>query len=200
MQQSTDRTQVSLRLTIAFVAFFAVLAVLLRVAPRYLDLGGGVWNLMPVGALALFAGSRLRTRWAYLVPLGAMLVSDLLLIRPLASLGVFTFTWGTPLIYASFAVYVLIGRLIGQRELSPMVIGGAALVASVQFFLVTNFTVWPNNPLYPQTLGGLLSCYAAGVPFYRHTLASDLFFSALFFGLHAALAWGLAPGKARQPA
>ena len=36
------------------------------------------WNFVPIGALALFAGAYFRDRtWAFVVPLGAMLVSDL---------------------------------------------------------------------------------------------------------------------------
>src|SRR5262249_21314800 len=65
----TDNRAGQTRLTLLYVLVIAVLAALLRLAPRWFDLGPGVWNLMPVGALALFAGSRLRTRSAWLVPL-----------------------------------------------------------------------------------------------------------------------------------
>jgi hypothetical protein len=188
----TDRRAAVDRLTLVYILGLGVLAALYRLVPYYLlhPDRAFVWNLVPVGALALFAGSRLRSGWAWLVPLGVMLVSDLLLWYPLYQRGMSPFSWlGTPIIYASFAVYVLVGRMIRQGELSPMVIGGAALLASVQFFLLTNFAVWLRNPAFPATPGGLLECYALGVPFYRNTLTGDLLFSALFFGLHAALGW-----------
>jgi hypothetical protein len=70
----------------------------------------------------------------------------------------------------------------------------------LQFFLVTNFLVWLRGTTYPQTLEGLLTCYLAGVPFYRQTLVGDLVFSGVIFGLHAALVWGLGRLKAREPA
>lgn len=41
--------------------------------------------------------------------------------------------------------------------------------------------------MYPHTLAGVLACYTAGVPFFWRTLASDLFYSGVLFGLHAWL-------------
>jgi hypothetical protein len=36
--------------------------------------------------------------------------------------------------------------------------------------------------LYPRTLNGLIMSYEAGIPFFRNTAESDLFFSLAFFG------------------
>jgi hypothetical protein len=195
--RTNDRT-----LTVLYALALAVAVVLYRLAPYYLLPPGThlFWNLVPIGALALFVGARLRGWYAVLVPLGAMLVSDLLLIAPLAERGWSSFSRGTPLIYASYAVYVLIGRLIRAGDLAPVWIGLAAVLGSVQFFLITNFGVWLNNPDWPQTPAGLLGCYTAGLPFYKNTLLGDLFFSALIFGFHAALVWTLHKQKASQPA
>jgi hypothetical protein len=198
-QQTSDRT-----LTLSYTLIVAAIAALFRLAPYYLlsntTKAHPLWNLAAVGALALFAGSRLRERWAFLVPLGVMLFADLLLIRPLAALDMSVFSWHTPILYASFLIYVLIGRMIRQRELSGMVVGGAALLGSVQFFLISNFVVWPGSTTYPQTLTGLMECYIAAVPFYRGTLTGDLFFSGLIFGVHAVLVGAGSRAKARQPA
>jgi hypothetical protein len=61
-------------------------------------------------------------------------------------------------------------------------------VASLQFFLISNFGAWLGHlAIYPYTLGGLVSCYIAAIPFYGRTLASDLLYSAALFGLHAWL-------------
>src|SRR5262249_39631208 len=149
-------------LTLVYVAILAVLAVAFRAAPYYL-FGGEwpyLWNFMPVGALALFAGSRLRSAWAWLVPLGGVVVSGLLLFYPLWEIGhPAVCPVRTPVIYASFAAYVALGRLVRPRELSPPVIGGAALLAGVQFFVLTNFASWlvdcvSPRPLYTPTLEG----------------------------------------------
>jgi hypothetical protein len=197
-------TRESVGLTLAFTAGAVALAVLVRVLPYLWDRGTDadyVWNLMPVGALGLFAGARLRSRWALVVPLLAMLVSDLLLVRPLAARGFGAFSWGTPLIYASFAVYALLGR--GARGAGwPLSLVPVCLAGSVQFFLVSNFLVWAggDGTLYPRTLAGLAECYTMALPFLKNTAGGDLLFTGLFFGLHAVLARALERGKASQPA
>jgi hypothetical protein len=37
--------------------------------------------------------------------------------------------------------------------------------------------------MYPKTFHGLMMSYAAGLPFFRGTVESDLFFSIAFFGI-----------------
>ena len=195
----------------AFVAVLTALTVAYRLVPYLCDLSHQaryVWNLTPVGALALFAGARLRSRLAYLVPLVAMGLSDLLLVKLLADRGMRAFSWGTPLIYAAFLIYAVLGRALVGRSFSPLRIGGAAVLGAVQFFLLTNFAVWAFGTSYPKTLAGLLECYAAGVPFYRQgtapfflfTLAGDLLYSGLFFGLYAVALAAAERRKAEQPA
>jgi hypothetical protein len=198
-QRMSDRT-VTLIYTLALGALVAVYRLTPYLLYKLPHEAHVLWNLMPVGALVMFAGSRLRERWVILFPVGVMLLSDLLLIAPLRELGFSSFSWSTPLFYASFMVYVLIGRMIRQDELSPMVIGGAALLGSVQFFLISNFAVWLNSNVYSQTLGGLLECYVTAVPFFRGTLTGDLLCSGPIFGVHAVLIAALHGEKARQPA
>jgi hypothetical protein len=197
------------RLTLVYALALSAIAALYRLAPygyQYLLEAPApevLWNLMPVGALALFAGSRLRTRFAWLLPVAVMFISDLLLIVPIHWLTKGQYSalgWGRPLIYASFLAYALLGRLVGPREGSPLVIGGAALIGSLQFFLVSNFGVWLGSPTHPQTLSGLMGVYALGLPFYKNTVVADLAFSGLFFAAHAALVYGADLRQARQPA
>jgi hypothetical protein len=148
------------------------------------------WNFAPVGALALFAGARLRSWVAFALPLVLMVATDALL----AQKNGYPFLHpGTPFVYGSFLVNVLLGRLLARTE-NPVAIAGAAVAASVQFYVVTNFGVWltsvllPGDPhSYPPTLAGLLTCYEMGIPFYRWTFAGDLLFTAVFFGAHAWL-------------
>lgn len=188
------------RLTLTYTLTLAVLVAAYKVAPRYLTESTVGWNLVPMGALALFIGSRLRSPYAYLVPLVAMLAADLLIIPAMAALGYPSMDVSTPFTYLGIALYVGLGRLIPERELSPLRIGGTALLGSVVFFLVSNFGSWVASAAYPRTLDGLALCYEMGVPFYRNTLLSDLVFPAVFFGLHAALVRGPEPAKVEQPA
>jgi hypothetical protein len=56
---------------------------------------------------------------------------------------------------------------------------------------------------YSRDLSGLAACYAAAIPFFRHTLESDLLYTAVLFGAHALLSRGVARGEqvvAAQPA
>src|ERR1035438_10223130 len=135
-------------------------------------------NFAPVGALSLFAGARLRGWRAYLLPIALMAVTD-----PFRG----GYSFATPFIYASFLINVWIGSRLRGTE-SPKWIGGAALIGSVQFFLLSNFGTWlAPGFAYSHTPGGLIACYIAAIPFFRNTLLSDLLFTAVLFGLHALL-------------
>ena len=135
-------------------------------------------NFSPIGAMALFSGAYLGRRGAVALaaPLGALLLSDLVL----------GFYRGMPTVYFSVALIVLIGALALKR-VSPLRIGGAALVSSILFFVLTNFGMWLSSGFYPRTLAGLEACYVAAIPFFQNTVAGDLFYSALLFGGFALL-------------
>jgi hypothetical protein len=141
-------------------------------------------NFAPVGAISLFAGARLRGWPAYALPLVLMAITD-------PFLG--GYTMATPFVYASFLISVWIGTQLRKSE-NPLVIGTGALAGSIQFFLVTNFAAWLEPQLhYARSLQGLLHCYSMAVPFFGRTLASDLLYAGLLFGLHAWLSRAVAP-------
>jgi len=149
-------------------------------------------NFAPVGALSLFCGARMRGWQAYLLPLALMAVTD-------PFLG--GYSAATPLIYASFVINVWIGTRLRKTE-SPLWIGSAAVAGSVQFFLLTNFAWLTASSMYPHTLAGVMLCYRAGLPFFGRTLASDIVYSGVLFGLHAWLSRTVARSErvAVQPA
>jgi hypothetical protein len=108
-----------------------------------------------------------------------------------------THTAINPWVYASFLINVLLGRLLCRTE-SPLKIGGVTVLASVQFFLVTNFGVWAAGELYPMTLEGLLTCYTLALPFASRDMAppfgftgnqlfAEVIFAGLLFAAHAVL-------------
>ena len=135
-------------------------------------------NFAPVGALSLFAGARLRSWQAYLLPLALMAITDPILGG---------YSWNTPFVYGSFLITVWIGSKLRQTE-NPLWIGTGAVAGSLQFFLITNLGAWLASPqLYSRSLAGLVNCYIAGIPFYGRTLASDIFYAGVLFGLHAWL-------------
>ena len=129
-------------------------------------------NFTPIGAMALFSAAYLgRRALAFAAPLGAMLLSDMVL-------GFYSGFWVT---YLAISLIVLIGWLTLSR-VSPLRIGAAAVASSVTFFLVSNFGTWALSGMYPPTRAGLAACYAAAIPFFQNTLAGDLFYATLLFG------------------
>jgi Family of unknown function (DUF6580) len=140
-------------------------------------------NFTMVGGMSLFAGARYPLWQALGLPLIVMLISDMWLklmfdFKP--------FNW---FVYGSFVVYVLLGRLLRKTQ-SPLKIGSLSVLASLQFFLITNFGVWymgigRPTAIYEPNLLGLLTCYAAALPFLAFTVAGDLGFAAVLFGAHA---------------
>ena len=129
-------------------------------------------NFTPIGALALFAGAHFDDkRWAFIVPLAAMFLSDILI----------GFHSGMPIIYAAFAAIVCMGFLLKQKK-TALRVTGASLAAATFFFVVSNFAVWAIDGLYPMTFQGLVTCYVAAIPFFANTLGGNLFYSAVLFG------------------
>lgn len=134
-------------------------------------------NFAPIAAMALMGGAHFSDkRLAFLVPLTAMLMSDLFI-------GMHSLM---PLVYGSFIAIVAIGFLLKGR-VNTLNVTVAALAGSVLFFLVTNFGVWAMDGGYPNTLAGLMACYTAAIPFFQNTVMGNLFYSGVLFGGYALL-------------
>jgi hypothetical protein len=138
-------------------------------------------NFAPVGAASLFAGARLPAWQAYLIPVGIMAITDPILN---AYYGFHLFTGYVVFTYVSYLIAVWIGRRLRATN-SFWRIGAAAIASSLQFFLITNFGSWALSGDYEHTFAGLARCYTLAIPFFRTTVLSDLFFTAVLFGLHA---------------
>jgi hypothetical protein len=147
-------------------------------------------NVTPMGASCLFAGSRLAGWLSYLLPLVVMAATDPIVGSSGGAHGGYSST--SLVVYACFMINVWIGRRL-VRDVTATRVGGAAFLCSLQFFLITNFAVWFRSAdgasqMYPRSLGGLMECYAAALPFWGRTLAGDLLFSGALFGVYALLA------------
>lgn len=131
-------------------------------------------NFTPIAAIALFGGAHFaRKRYAFAIPLMAMLASDLFIRGGFHAL--------MPFVYGAFAVTVGLGLMIRTRR-TPIAIGATAITGSVLFFAVTNFAVWAVFDFYPKTIEGLTACFIAAIPFFRNTVMGDMFFSVVLFG------------------
>jgi hypothetical protein len=142
-------------------------------------------NVTPIAAMALFGGACLGNRkLAYLIPIAAMLLSDLVLACTRYNLSMLLSI--QPLVYACILATTAIGQLIGDRRSVPRVVA-ASLAGSLLFFVVTNFGTWATGTLYPMTPSGLAVCYTAAIPFFRNSLLGDLAFTTVLFGGMALL-------------
>lgn len=141
-------------------------------------------NFTALGALALFGGAQFADKkWALLVPLVALYLSNLVLntlVYPQYYPGL-SFLLPNLWVYGAVLGIVLIGHFFVKKVTVPTVLVGS-LAASTLFFLVTNFGVWLDSPLYPKNTTGLLLCYEAGLPFFGNTLAGDLLYGSVLFG------------------
>lgn len=163
------------------------------------------YNFTPVGAMALFSGAYLSKRWiGWAFPIAIMLVSDAL-IELSTGYGFHDTMWA---VYGAFLLTVLLGQKMLSGKVTGLRVAGASITGSVAFFLITNFASWLVDPtgLYANDIGGLMTAFAAGIPFMESSnllssfalngLLGDLFFSGLLFGAYALL---VKPKNALQP-
>lgn len=155
--------------------FFVLFAVAIRFLPH-------PWQFTPVAASLLFFGARGSRRQMWL-PFVLLAASDLALNKFVYN---YPFTADQLVVWVWYAAILWLGtRLRGHEK--PLPIIGAALASSVSFFLVSNFTVWLAGTMYPMNWTGLVTCYEAAVPFFRHTLEGDLLFAIAMFATPVAL-------------
>ena len=150
------------------LVFFLLIAI--GVAGRW---GQPEWCFTPTAAAAIFAGVYFnRLAIAAMVPIAILAISDLML--PAYN--------SIPVLLATYAIMTLpvcFGRL-QQREQPRWLTASKWVLFSILpatlFYIVSNFAVWAFQSSYEKSLGGLIQCYWAAVPFYRWMLAGDLFY------------------------
>ena len=133
-------------------------------------------NFTPIAALALFSGACIgNKKLAFLLPLGGMLLSDLIfeLVKP----G-YGFHITMPYVYGSFLLIILLGML--NKKLAPGKLLATSLAGSVLFFAITNFGTW--LAYYPHTMAGFTQNYLMALPFFHNSIVGDVFFNLVLFG------------------
>ena len=150
------------------VYFLILLGAVLRAVPHPA-------NFAPIGAMALFGGAYLNKKFALVLPLAAMVISDLFIGFD---------SWaGRLTVYGSFFLMGLIGLWVRNHKNIGTIIGGSIL-GSILFYIITNLVFLYDPTMYPHTLEGQMSSYINALPFFRNTLLGDLFYTAVFFGSH----------------
>jgi hypothetical protein len=146
------------------------------------------WNFTAIGAMALFGGAYFSKRMSLIIPIAALVLSDLVL----------GFHVTMVFVYGAFMLTVLIGWTLSEKK-TVFKVGTLSLVTSSLFFLITNFGVWMMQDMYPKNAAGLVECYVAAIPFFGNQIAGDLFFAAILFGAYETLK-KVSPTFAKQSA
>ena len=163
-----------------FAYLLLLAAVLSHVLPH-----AGWYGFTAVGGALLYFGAR-RNWLEMAVPVVVLAASDYY-----ATTHVFgyDFAWQAYVVtWAWYAGAMALGHAL-LRERATVVRGvAAAVLGPTSFFLLSNFAVWLGaQTLYPKTVGGLLTCFVAGLPFYERDVISTGLVLALAFALPALL-------------
>src|SRR5690348_3337714 len=116
----------------------AIILMILGIATRLIP---HLSQFTAILAVAFFAGLYLRGWQAIVVPLGLMIVSDLII----GFHDTMVFTWG------SMVVISCLGLWLQKRKNFVTVLGGS-IASAVIFFIITNFGAYLS--LYPHTTDG----------------------------------------------
>jgi hypothetical protein len=163
------------------IAYLVLLiAILSRVVPH-----PEMLNFTAVGAGLLYFGAR-RSRWQIGIAVLALAATDFYLT--VYSYGYKFQVQDYLITWAWYAAVALLGSAL-LRKVTVLRVAAGVLTSATSFFLITNFMVWPGNPMYAQNLHGVMDCLYAGLPFYGRDLASTAICATVFFGMKPAAAW-----------
>ena len=159
---------------------FTLILIILATACKYFFGPELSWSgFSPVIAIALFAGFIMKQKdISFMLPLLALFISDAV-IQFLYTQDMFPyagFYGGQWKNYAVLLISTLIGWGLKGRRRSGLIAGGIA--APTVYFLVSNFMVWAasTEAVYAKSIGGLITCYEAGLHFYKNSLIATLLF------------------------
>jgi len=132
-------------------------------------------NFTPIAAIALFGGVYLSKKMALVLPIIAMVISDIFIGYYQTGLMI--------VVYTSFLLCVLLGFWLKNHKKWYTILG-SSVAGSLIFFFLTNFAVWSLTSWYQKSISGLIECYLMALPFLKNTLSGDLFFATVFFGVY----------------
>jgi len=162
------------------VSLFRLLPVFMGVT---VDQPSWLYNFSPITALCLCGAACLPRRSALLLPLAALIGTDIIL----------SLHYGWPIFNPEFFFKTFVFALVlafgwqlrsnpRLRVLLPAVVG-----SSIFFYLITNSVSWLFDPGYVKSMNGWVQALTTGLPgfaptwsFYKNTLVSDISFTLLF--------------------
>ncbi len=152
-----------------------LLAIVSRIVPH-------AWHFTAVGGSLLYFGAR-RPLYQAVLPVGLFALTDYYITTHVyaypfaASDYVLTWLW--------YAAVIVLGSIVLRQKSNVLRVVSGSVLASVSFFLVSNFAVWQHPGMYAHTFSGLMTCYVAALPFYPNEQLSTLLVASAAFGLPA---------------
>jgi len=171
------------------VGISLIYCVLLRVLPYVLTAMGAQndwfsqnfpWSLTPILAVGMFAGAMFTNRYvAAGLMLVALIASDVGIWLASGHID-WAFYPGTPFNYLCLLATILLGYVLRNDRswIKPI---GMGVLASVAYFLVSNFGSWLTLQEYTKDFSGLAQCYVSALPFFRNLLAGTCLGSVVLF-------------------
>lgn len=148
-----------------------------------------VHNFTPAEAIVLFGAVLYSSRYlAFVMPLVIMYIFDFAInntiARPFFTEQTGLIWFSDYMLYNSLAYVCIAGiGFVFLRDLKFKNVVSGAIIASVIFFLISNFGVWMGSAtLYAKTWTGFVSCYVAAIPFFKVSLLSTLSYVLIFYG------------------
>jgi F0F1-type ATP synthase assembly protein I len=159
----------------------AYLLLVLAVLSRVFVLPHPEWmNFTAVTAALLYFGAR--RPWREMVtPLMVLMATDYCLTVYAYH---YPFHWQMYVpTWIWYAAGIVLGQILLHAKTNFTRVAASSLLGPTAFFLVSNYAVWVvSRNMYPPTLKGLMTCFAAGIPFYRNDLVSTAILLAVAFG------------------
>lgn len=175
---------------VLLIAALIFLTILGRLVTNYMQ----IYNFTAIGAGALFAGVVFKDkRYAYLVPLTALFLSDVF-FELFTNIQGFYGGGEMLFVYGAFVLTTFIGTRIKKANAGNIFL--ASVCVGVMFFLLSNLGTFIFRDMYPHTFSGLMTCYLSAIPFYKNdlfgsfalnTVMGNVFYSGVLFGAYALL-------------
>ena len=168
-------------------AYLLLLAALLsRVLPH-----SGWFGFTAVGGSLLYFGARRGQHlWReMLLPVIALAAVDYYL-----TVHVYGYSFAVTdylVTWSWYAAAIVLGRILLSNTVNVPRLVTATILGPTSFFLVSNYAVWAgaHHPggMYAPSVTGLVTCLAAGLPFYGRDLISTGLVLTLAFGIPVAV-------------
>jgi hypothetical protein len=168
--------------TIIAVILFMVVGAFARLIPH-------MPNFTPVESLTIFGAAYLsKKHWALILSVFLIYVSDFIINNTIARSffpdveGIVWFSSYMIYNFVAMALIVLVSSKI-ITKVNIKNVGVSVLLASIIFFIITNFGSWAGDKsVYSNDMSGLMASFTAGLPFFRNSLLSNVVFTTVIFG------------------